>query len=76
MKSRQPVCDPCWVLETSEWELDEDGTRLPVSYSIPSVTPGFPLELCCLCGSHTIAGIYMRKDTEEVPFPTIITDET
>lgn len=75
MKNRQPVCDPCWVLETADWEYDDDGVPLIISYSIPSITPGFPLEVCCVCGCHTIAGIYMLKNVKEVPFPTIIPED-
>lgn len=44
---------------------------VPVSYSIPTMSKGFPLELCCLCNRHTIAGIYIVKRADEVPFPTL-----
>ena len=71
----QPICDPCWVSETAQWEKTDDGEWVPVSYSIPSVTKGFPLEMCCMCGSHTISGIYIRRSPENVPFPTIIPED-
>lgn len=75
MSFTQPVCDPCWVEEHSEWAETSDGEMVPVSYSIPTVMKGYPLELCCLCGRHTISGIYIRRDPRAVPYPTII-DET
>lgn len=28
-----------------------------------------PEEPCCMCGADTDAGIYVRVDTHEVPFP-------
>jgi hypothetical protein len=76
MKTIQPVCDPCWVEENSEWEETYDGESVPVSYSIPTVHRGFPLELCCLCGRHTISGIYIKRHPDTVPYPTYVPDET
>lgn len=77
----QPVCDPCWLEEHADWETIEHGNdpyllvSVPISYSIPTVVRGFPLELCCLCGRHTISGIYVRKNPDSVPYPTIVPDE-
>jgi len=72
---KQPICDPCWVDENSEWEITGDGTMVPVSYSIPTMSKGFPLELCCLCNRHTIAGIYIVKRADEVPFPSLYMED-
>ena len=74
-RARQPLCDPCWVHETAEWAETDDGEWVPVSYSIPATAPGYPLEVCCQCGTHTIAGIYVMRDTDNVPFPTIIPED-
>lgn len=72
----QPLCDCCWLERNSEWDETEDGELVPVSYSIPTVVRGFPLELCCACGRHTISGIYTRVDPSTVPYPSYYVDET
>jgi len=72
---KQPICDPCWIHVTGDWVLNEDGEYIPFSYSIPSHTPGHPLERCCMCNSHTIAGIYIVRKASAVPFPTIVPEE-
>ena len=71
----QPICDPCWLRSMGQWEEDEDGNYIPISYPIPTIVSGHPLEMCCMCGDHTIAGIYIRRDPAHVPYPTVIPDE-
>lgn len=66
----QPLCDCCWLDRHSEWSETNDGELVPVAYSIPTVVKGFPLELCCSCGRHTISGIYTRVDPLTVPYPS------
>lgn len=50
-----PICDACW---------DKTETREPVR------AIGLGPERCCLCGTATFGGIYVRKDPELVRFPT------
>lgn len=68
----QPICDPCWLLETGTFETDENGVSMLVWYRVPDPVPGNPLEKCCLCDAHTIAGIYIDKGLDEVPFPKLL----
>ncbi|PXX59852.1 hypothetical protein DFR70_111239 [Nocardia tenerifensis] len=52
----QAICVPCWNRD----HPDEQTTE-PAQECV--------LERCCLCGSETQAGIYVRLDTATVPFP-------
>lgn len=54
--SNQPICTPCWV------ELE--GNRVPVRIVAE------PLEVCCMCESLTTDGIYVRRESGMVPFPS------
>lgn len=62
---RLPICESCWIVERSRWELesiDENGvvrSRL-VDIDVPmDVTPG-QVNICCLCGNITIVGLHTR----------------
>lgn len=67
-----PICDPCWLVETGTFERDENGNVMLVWYQIPEPVAGNPLERCCLCGAHTIAGIYIDREPDEVRFAEVL----
>lgn len=67
---RQPICDPCWLIETGTFERDSNGNDMLVWYAVPDRVLGDPLEKCCMCGAHTIAGIYIERSLMDVPFPS------
>lgn len=52
----QPLCIECW--------RDLRGAREPARVLRPD------LERCCMCGTRTQAGIYIRADRGRVPYPT------
>lgn len=54
--SNQPLCLSCWVVEMN------DRTPVRVLYE--------PLEVCCMCEAVTTDGIYVRRNTDAVPFPS------
>lgn len=53
----QPICEACW--------RDREPGREPMTLQQPEV------EECCLCGSETASGIYIRVDPATVSFPTL-----
>jgi len=54
----QPLCRKCWDRETPDRE--------------PTVVLDEEWMKCCLCGQHTLDGIYIRVNPDEVPFPQAI----
>lgn len=55
MRWTQPVCDACWEAE--------HGDRRPFR-----IHPAHA-EKCCLCGTMTRSGIFIRRDPATVRFP-------
>lgn len=60
----QPVCAKCWD--------DEHPYRHPVRVTGSAVQP----ETCCYCGTLNRSGIYVRVDTDAVPYPTVELEAT
>lgn len=71
--SPMAVCESCWLQDHSKWEpqsINEEGNivmRL-VGVDTPEVACIGDVEVCCMCGSITIAGIYEMKDPTKVYF--------
>lgn len=55
MSWTQPICDECYSTESPG--------RDPVRLKEPDI------ERCCVCGTITSSGIYVRRDPRMVPFP-------
>ena len=73
MLSPMALCELCWMEEHSKWEpqsVNEDGNILVklVGVDMPEIVNTGSVEVCCMCGSVTIAGIYELKNQEEVYF--------
>lgn len=67
------VCEECWLSEHSKWEpesIDQTGNILMklVGIEVPQKTNTGSVEVCCVCGSVTVAGIYEMKDPKTVNF--------
>jgi hypothetical protein len=68
-----PVCESCWMGEHAKWEpesMDKNGRiimRLK-GVEVPSKINNGSVEVCAMCGSVTIAGIYELTLTSEVYF--------
>jgi len=68
-----PVCESCWINEHAKWEpesMDKNGKILMrlKGVEVPSKINNGSVEVCAMCGSVTIAGIYELKLTSEVYF--------
>lgn len=57
----QPQCMFCW------------GRNHPGR--VPYTLKGAPLETCCTCGGQTEAGVYIRIDPLDAPYPTLEKDD-
>lgn len=57
MSWTQPLCGQCWYAEHGT-------SRQPSRLMNPEV------EVCCMCGQETVAGIYIRRDPKECYFPS------
>ena len=66
----QPLCDSCWLSIKGTWDEADDGEVVCTAYPLPLRVVGDPLEQCCICGRHTISGIYTRIDPDTVQYPT------
>ena len=67
------VCESCWLIEHSRWEpdsMDSTGSVLMrlLGVDIPDNTSVGSVEVCCLCGGITIAGIFEFRDASRVFF--------
>jgi hypothetical protein len=67
------VCEECWLSTHSRWEpesMDSTGNILMklIGIEVPKKTNTGSVEVCCVCGSVTIAGIFEMKDPETVNF--------
>ena len=67
------VCETCWLIDHSRWEpesMNEIGSVLMrlVGVDVPHKVNSGEVDVCCMCGSLTISGIYEFKDPEKVYF--------
>lgn len=67
------VCETCWLIDHSRWEpesMSEDGNVLMklIGVDVPHKINNGEVEVCCMCGSLTISGIYEFKDPAQVYF--------
>lgn len=67
------LCELCWLEDHANWEpqsVDEEGKIMMrlVGVDIPEITKTGNVDVCCMCGSITIAGIYELKDPQKVYF--------
>jgi hypothetical protein len=67
------TCEECWLSAHSKWEpqsIDQTGNIMMklVGIEVPQKTNTGSVEVCCTCGSITIAGIYEMKNPETVNF--------
>lgn len=67
------VCEVCWLLEHTRWEpesIDEKGSVLMrlMGVDVPHKINNEEVDVCCMCGSITVSGIYEFKDPTKVYF--------
>lgn len=67
------MCEICWLGDHARWEpesMNESGSILMrlVGADIPDIVKLGSVEICCMCGSVTIAGIYTMMNPKEVYF--------
>lgn len=68
------LCEVCWLIEHTDWEpesMDEDGQILMrlTGIDVPEKVNTDSVDVCCDCGSITIAGIYEFRNPETLNFP-------
>ena len=68
-----PVCESCWIENNAKWEpesMDINGRILMrlKGVEVPNKVNNGSVEICSMCGSVTIAGIYEMKRTSEAYF--------
>lgn len=68
-----PVCESCWMDNHAKWEpesMDTSGRILMrlKGVDVPEKINNGTVEVCAMCGSVTIAGIYELKLSNEVYF--------
>jgi len=67
------ICEMCWLDEHARWEpesISETGSILIklVGVDSPEILKPGSVEVCCMCGTITIAGIYEMRSPETVYF--------
>jgi hypothetical protein len=67
------ICEMCWLDEHARWEpesMNESGIILMklVGVDSPEIVNHGCVEICCMCGTVTIAGIYSLMDPGTVYF--------
>ena len=67
------LCEQCWLENHTNWEpqsMDEHGsiTMKLVGVDTPDHISLGNVDVCCMCGQITIAGIYEMLDPTEVYF--------
>jgi hypothetical protein len=67
------ICEMCWLEEHAKWEpesMNESGNILMrlAGVDMPEIVEVGSVEICCQCGSITIAGIYNMMNPLEVYF--------
>lgn len=73
IKKPMPVCEMCWLDEHARWEpesMNESGSIMMklTGVDTPEIIDIGCVEVCCMCGTITIAGIYDMRDPSEVYF--------
>lgn len=68
-----PFCEQCWLDNHTNWEpesIDETGRIMIklVGVDVPEITSVGTVDVCCICGSITIAGIYELYDPQKAYF--------
>lgn len=68
-----PFCEQCWLDSHTNWEpesIDQNGRIMIklVGVDIPEIKSVGSVDVCCMCGSITIAGIYELYDPEKAYF--------
>jgi hypothetical protein len=68
-----PICEACWMREHAKWEpesMDKSGRILMrlKGVEVPNKINNGAVEVCAMCGSITVVGIYELKLTSEVYF--------
>lgn len=68
-----PVCEMCWLIDHAFWEpesIDEKGRVMMrlTGVDVPAKINNNSVEVCAMCGSITVAGIYDMKDPSSVDF--------
>lgn len=72
-KKPMAVCESCWLTDHSRWEpesMDSTGNILMklLGVDVPHKVNTGEVEVCCMCGSLTVSGIYEFKDPQKVHF--------
>ena len=67
------MCELCWLEDHARWEpesMNESGSILMrlAGVDSPEIIKVGSVEICCMCGSVTIAGIYNMMNPKEVYF--------
>ena len=68
-----PICELCWLADHTRWEpesMNESGSILMrlAGVDTPEIVETGSVEICCMCGSVTIAGIYSMVNPKEAYF--------
>ena len=74
------VCETCWLSDHTRWEpesMNETGNILLklVGIDVPQKVNTGEVDVCCMCGSITVGGIYEFKDPSKVRFSGDTNDE-
>jgi hypothetical protein len=67
------LCESCWLDDHARWEpesVNEQGNILMKLTGVdsPEIFKPGSVEVCCMCGTITIAGIYEMRDPLTVYF--------
>lgn len=73
--SPMAMCEICWLQDNANWEpqsVNEEGNIMMrlVGVKTPEIFEPGNVDVCCMCGAITIAGIYELKDPQKVYFLT------
>lgn len=68
-----PVCEVCWLIDHTIWEpesINEDGKILMrlTGVDVPEKVNTDSVDICGVCGSITVSGIYEFKDPSTVNY--------
>lgn len=67
------LCEQCWLENHTNWEpqsMNETGHIIMklIGVDTPEIVTVGNVDICCMCGSMTIAGIYQMIDPTKVYF--------
>jgi hypothetical protein len=75
LQTKVPValCERCWLSDNTKWEpesIDMTGNILLrlVGVNTPTKLCSGNVDVCGMCGSITIAGIYDLREKDDLPF--------